>query len=365
MALRWAPLGLALPLFASGCVFSEPINRAPQARIVETSEGPYFDDTPISVSADKSKDPDGHEISLEWTARLCRDGACSEVESEQREPDEIDEPFEFVPGAKGRLEVILTVRDEPYGATTGDQLDFDILNRPPEVELQIQGHRLADGAYLIGRELAAVADAVDPDAGDEPVELSAELIPPFESDPTEVIWEEAPEEGRWHLVPDVSGQWEIEVEADDGDGGVDRASQGFYIGEDTPPCIRSTDPEAPGEGRYVLGVDEGERRFSVLSVEDELDPYPARPDVSDAGEAAFSWSLATPDSGGAFTQVSGRDAPAFALDPSEHGPGDELALRVEVSDRVERDIPCGEDQLTCSIGGNDCIQRTTWEVEIR
>jgi hypothetical protein len=166
-------------------------------------------------------------------------------------------------------------------------------------------------------------------------------------------------------VPDVPGLWEVEVEAEDPDGGVDTASRTFQVSADSPPCIAATEPPAPGGGLYVLGADEAPRRFSVLAVDDELDAHPARAGDPDAGEASFAWWISSSATGGAFEAASGRDAPDFVIDPSEHAPGDLLALRVEVSDRVERDIACGDDRLTCSIGDNDCVQRTTWEVEIR
>lgn len=363
MASRTAILAAGALLLGPACIYTDPINRAPHARIVEESRGPYYVETPIVVSASKSADPDGDPVSVQWSAQLCprSGGDCHSLLRQQEgsllEPLVID----GVPG-KGRVVVQLTVRDL-HGAMSGDELGFEILNRPPEVELQVQGDRLAGGGYLVGRELVAVSEAVDPD-GDE-VELAWSIIPPSASDPNEVVFEPL-EDDRYRIVPDAAGLWEVEVIADDGDGGIDTASRPFQVVADGPPCIAATEPLAPGDGAYVLGVDDAPRRFAVLSVEDELDAYPPRADDPDAGEASFRWLLASSASDFEYVELSGRDAPDFVLDPAEHAPGDALALRVEVHDRTHQDVSCRDDLPTCSIGDDDaCIQRTTWEVEIR
>jgi hypothetical protein len=361
MPSRSVIMALGAAVVGSGCLFTDPINRAPNARIVEESRGPYYIETPIVVSASKSSDPDGDELTVEWRANLCTDAGCGELFP--RRAGSLLEPLVIEgAGAKGRLEVVLTVRDEPHRAISGDALGFDILNRPPEVELQVQGNRLQSGSYLVGRELVAVSEWFDPDGDD--VTLTWQVIPPPDSRPNELVFEEV-DEGRWRLIPDVAGLWEIVVRADDGDGGVDTATRAVQVVADGPPCIAATEPPAPGGGVYVLGVDDAPRRFSVLAVDDELDPYPARVGDPDAGEASFRWLMASPATGHAFVELTGRDAPDLVVDPAEHAPGETLALRVEISDRVERDISCGEERLTCSIGDNACIQRTTWEVEIR
>jgi hypothetical protein len=354
---------LGVMVAGAGCLYTDPINRAPNARIVEESRGPYFMETPIVLSASKSHDPDGHAIArVEWSAQLTSLGGERYNLFDPPLRGLLSQPLviEGLP-AKGRLQVQLTVRDS-HGALGLDEVGFEILNRAPSVELQIQGPRLRDGTYLVGRELVAVSEAVDPDGDD--VELSWEVIPPPSSSPSEMVFEPAGDH-HYRFIPDVPGLWEIVVQADDGDGGVDEASRAIQVVADGPPCIAATEPPAPGGGAYVVGAGEPPRRFAVLAVADELDPYPGRHDDPDAGEAGFRWLLASPETGHAFVELRGRKASDLIIDPADYAPGDELMLRVEVSDRVDRDIACGDERLTCSIHDNACIQRTTWEVEIR
>ena len=354
-------LVVALPL-APACLFTDPINRAPDAQITVESTGPYTLDDQVIVSARKSQDPDGNEVSVYWTARQCDDDGCDEPFI-QDQPGSVYEPLVITPEKRGTLRVILRVEDEPYRAVGVEEHEFTVINRPPEAELQVQGDRLADGSYLVGRELSVVAEARDPD-DDEPPALSFSLYPSATSDPNDVVWQAAGD-GVMRLVPDAAGLWEVEVTADDGAGGTDTVSAAFQVADNTPPCIAATEPRAPGGGAYVVGASEDPKRFSVLAVEDELDPYPPQSGDHAGGEAGFRWRIASPETGGELVDVPGVDAPDFVLDPRDHAPGDLVSLRVEVSDREGADLSCSEDALTCSAHSDDCIQWTTWEVEIR
>lgn len=359
-AARAAGLALA----AASCVYTGPINRAPDAQITVDTNGPYTIEDEIVVSARKSDDPDGGELEVYWTARHCLPDEGCDAPFIDRRPGRVDEPLTIEPQRRGQLRVILAVYDQPYGAVSVEEHEFDILNRRPEVELQIQGDRLPGGGYLAGDELTAVTSAVDPDDEDADLDIAWDLRPPTGSDPNDLSYDED-EDGKMRIVPDAGGLWEIVASVEDEFGARAEASATFEVVDNSPPCIEATDPAAPGDGAYVLARGDEPARLSVLRVDDELDPYPPRAGDPDAGRTTFRWLVATPGSGGEFVEVSGRDAPDFVVDPAEHAPGDELAIRVEVSDRDDHEIPCGEDALTCSIGANECIQRTTWEVEIR
>jgi hypothetical protein len=60
-----------------------------------------------------------------------------------------------------------------------------------------------------------------------------------------------------------------------------------------------------------------------------------------------------------------RPSNSVALDPISFTPGDILELRVEVFDRNDTQLPCAQDQQSCSLSANTCIQRQTWFVEVR
>jgi hypothetical protein len=83
------------------------------------------------------------------------------------------------------------------------------------------------------------------------------------------------------------------------------------------------------------------------------------------GTAGFAWSLASPASGGALQPLTTDDS-GVVIDPADYAPGDQLDLRVEVTDRISRPSSCDPSTPQCSIGGvTTCLQRQTWHVEIR
>jgi hypothetical protein len=98
----------------------------------------------------------------------------------------------------------------------------------------------------------------------------------------------------------------------------------------------------------------GPRRFAVDSITDDLDPWPG----SDA--IGFRWLTGPP---GALAEVIGHDLPDLVVDPSELEPGEVLEVRVEVSDRVPRVLPCDTGQAVCPQVA--CPQRLTFTAEVR
>jgi hypothetical protein len=135
---------------------------------------------------------------------------------------------------------------------------------------------------------------------------------------------------------------------------------------DRPPCILATDPAAIPDARYILERAAGPRRLAVASVDDDLDPYPPIVDGAlDLGEPEFRWQLATPASNDELIDVAGHAAPELQLDPAAFSPGDQVRVRVEIADRVDRTLPCADTAPTCAIAEPTCRQRVTWSVEIR
>jgi len=167
-------------------------------------------------------------------------------------------------------------------------------------------------------------------------------------------------EAIWELVAAVPGLWEIEATVRDF---ADSATQviGVPVAADHPPCLGASDPAVPPEGARIV-LDEA-RRFAVLAVDDDLDLYPAPAPGDDVlGAASFRWFLATPASGGAFVELA-VDGNGVDLDPAAWAPGDELALRVEAVDQIDRPL-CDPAMDTCELVAG-CIQRQTWSLEVR
>ena len=63
--------------------------------------------------------------------------------------------------------------------------------------------------------------------------------------------------------------------------------------------------------------------------------------------------------------MPGHDSAALIVDPADLDAGDLLEVRVEVSDRRDRALPCAAAQPACSLTSDDRYQRITWTVEVR
>jgi hypothetical protein len=113
----------------------------------------------------------------------------------------------------------------------------------------------------------------------------------------------------------------------------------------------------------ILDQAAGPRALAVLTVADDLDPYPAPAGAGDPllGEARFRWQLGP---AGALADVEGHDLAELVVDPAASWPGDVLEARVEIADRVPRAL-CADDEPSCSLEGNACLQRVTWTLEVR
>jgi len=349
---------------AGGCFYTDPINTAPTAEIfrVDETQTLYLGST-LELSGSKSHDADGDYLTYEWSARHCASMNMCLDEFQSR--TSADPTFDVVIDSKQLIHVGLVVRDE-HGARDDDSEFYVVGNHDPTVRLQVQGIESPRGELTVGRQLDLFAQAQDED--DDVAELLYDwtLYPANGSVPADVEWTKV-SDTHYQLRPDVEGLWRVGVAVDDGDGGTDEVEEQILIAADRPPCIEITDPPAAPGARYIVERSEGVRRLAVLSVADELDPYPLPPDddQTDRGAATFRWQIATPDTGGQLVQLDGHTLADYMLDPSRYAPGDQLELRVEVSDRNPRTLPCAVDAPTCSIDDDGCLQRVTWGVEIR
>jgi hypothetical protein len=366
-------LCLGVGLGAAGCFFVQPINSPPQARIDKDTPGPHYRGDRLQFSAHRSGDPDGELLRADWRAFTCSpDGNACDAPSFANTPDALlGQKFEFdIPAfrqssgqATSLILITVTVTDT-RGAQHQDQLYVDVLNRAPSLDLQVQGFRSPSGSgYPVGTSVQILAASQDPDGDD--VTLDWRLYPAQGSVPANVRWERV-SDTTYELEPDIAGLWTVEVTASDGLGGTVTLTEPILIQADALPCIGTTEPVAPTQGRYVLDRDGTPRRFAVLSVRDDLDVYPPPPAhlQPPMGTAGFRWFVATPDRQ-ELVELDGHDVSDLLVDTSAYAPGDRLTLRVEIDDRVGRDVICAPTSPTCSLGGDTCLQRVTWEVEVR
>ncbi|WP_428263641.1 hypothetical protein [Haliangium sp.] len=367
---------------ATGCLFTADINREPRADILLTTTGPIYRGGEVVLSGFGSDDPDGDELRASWSARACNADrtVCGESFRERTELS-VSTPFTVTvpPTYRDDLPtqsvlVELTVHD-PRQASDQRTLFVDVQNQAPTLMLQRQGFLSPAGSFPIGTSVRVVAAGTDLD-GDE-ISYSFTYYPAQGSEPEAVGWE-AVASDMYELRGDVTGLWEVEVTATDALGASDTETIAVVLAEDAPPCIGTTDPPAVAGRSYIVERDGPPRRFGVLAVVDDLDVYPPPPATTADGmpspqdTARFRWFAATPYTGAdpdgtqIMRPVSGHELSAYVLDPTAYAPGDVIELRVEIDDRGERELPCADDDPTCSLGGDgECVQRVTWGVEIR
>lgn len=321
----------------SACFYIDPINTAPTATI-QVPSGPYFLNQSVTFTA-VAIDPDGDKMSFQWFCNACIPNfGTSQI-------------YRATFAAHGSVEVRLIVTDS-HGAGDTPFIPITITDRAPTNPVIFPSGSNLDGTYTVTKPIQLTANASDDD--NDSITFSAVVHPPPTSDPNHMQFTPSPPK-TWTLVPDVPGHWTVDVTAADGFGGSATSTQSIEVLPDQPPCIAVTVPDANSDGHYLVLRDDGPRRFAVASVTDDLDGFP--------GQLHLNWSLGR--SGSVPAPVAGHDFSDFTIDPAAYLPGDVVELRVEVTDRVARTLPCAADQPRCSIGGNNCFQRETWEVEIR
>ncbi len=375
----------ALPLLIAllpGCFFDEVINREPDPGIRFINPGIHYIGDELVFDATKSID-DGSLVSMEWLALACnaeQSPRCEKIAEELFSAE--DSKFVVPVTGHNPIEVQLRVRDE-LGAyrLQPDTLTVAISNRAPELDMQVQGLvEPGDGSYVVGLpihliglsrsmlsgEPAFSSDLVDMD-GDETT-LTWTLFPPEESVLSARVFQPEGETGTL-LIPDVAGAWSVQLLAEDAFGGSDVLVRDLFVAEDSPPCLGGMDPLPIEDAYYPIDHLSESRRFSVLSVDDVLDPFPASTSSSEEfGVASFRWLLQEPGSD-SFVPLPGYSAASFLVDPALYPPGSELALRVEVFDRVVgplRELSCAEEDWNCElVTGSSCFQRMTWGIVIQ
>jgi len=348
---------------AGGCFYDGVINDRPSAEIHRVGSGVPARGDALQFQA-VVDDPDGDRVETQWRAEACNENVvCTSIATGT------DMVFGFrIPATAGglptvRVEVHLDVRDQVGAVARPPQsLSLDVINNPPDLTVQRRGRELA-GRFPPGVPITVSAAASDPDG--DAVTLSWVLYPAAGSVPGDRQWYRLPDPPtggqEYLLVPDVDGDWTVEVTADDG---LDQTvvQSLIRVAPDRPPCLGAIDPIAPPPGAALV-LDQP-RRFSVLVVDDDLDVYPAPPpDDPYLGVAGFRWYLREPGATG-FTLVD-TEVAALELDPAHYAPADQVEVRVEIDDRVGRTLPCAADAPTCSLGQDACLQRRTWTVEVR
>jgi len=362
----------AILLLASGCFYTDPINQRPSIAIHQTVAGSAFRGQIINFEA-ISSDPDGYTIAYQWRAYACTDEAScdsSPFDSSITKLAHFTVPMSRAESTMpiGAVYVTLEAKDD-FGATAkpSQELFVAIEDRAPELEVRKSPRH----AYVVNTPVELFAKVGDVD--DTPSKLaplvwdvqSPATQPGFTLDDMAVMQD--PNDPA-HLqygklfTPAGTGDWTIQVTAEDPTGLTATAPIAITVVPDHAPCLAQWDPAASQQAAQLIPITDP-TLFQVLIVADDLDPFPSVPDGI-IGQTEFHWSIVPP--GGSRTPLAGVTGSGVALDPASYIPGDIVELRVEIQDRNHITVNCPDAQLACSvISDPTCNQRLTWRVEMQ
>lgn len=357
-----------LVLAVSGCFYADPINQRPSLDIKQKSTTNPFRGGTIELEA-IANDPEDHAVFFHWRAY-----ACSDQTDCDRAPyfESSDQEVSFaVPSKRADLDVppravhVWLEGIDDYGATARppQQLWIGVDDYAPTLDLSKDSRY----GYVVGTPVNVYAKVGDRDDGPALPQLAWQVFTPTNQPAYSLVDIAVPADpndpqhvqyGK-RFTPEGIGDWEIRVTASDNWADPVTRSIMVTVTPDAPPCLGQLSPLvaiAPA----VLPMAEP-TLFQVHVVTDDLDPYPAQSDPL-LGTTRFSWSLQV--NSGPRAALTGVTSNAFALDPANFQPGDIVELRVEIADRNNTPITCGE--ATCSVISDPrCIQRQTWRVEVR
>jgi hypothetical protein len=354
-------------------MYFDPINLKPRISPVDCGivGGPHSCDRVhrgdlLQLAFEFSDDGDRDRVSFDWKAFRCRDESILDCDDNAYDEQSVAAPQIEIPtdriGVRA-IRVDLQLRDE-RGALA-EQSPRYIINDAPTLEVRPSAH-----SFVVGGQVQLFAKYGDLDSGPLGVTLRWDVLAPQPSAVPLVDLEVPPDfTDLEHLtagkamVPDRTGDWDIQVTASDASGEHIEKHMAFAIGSDQPPCIAQAQPVVPPDGASLPVAEP--TLFQVPLVSDDLDPYPPLSGDPHFGTTAFEWSILAPGSPGRQI-LTGTTGNAVELDPDAFTPGEVVELRVEIFDRNQTAIPCADGDATCSVNAQPaCIQRQTWRLEVR
>lgn len=362
-----------LPLYA--CLYLEsmdPVNKPPKAVIEPlVDEESVYIGAEVILSGENSWDPEGDELTYEWSI---------EYEVGEENPFEECDPAKgsgscnggakptccFIPNDKAGFTVSLRVFDERGFRSKLETRLLVVTNREPKAVITPETTPNERNHYTVGQDVFFHGlKSYDLDSDDRltydwhverpPASNTSDFI--FEPlDANRNPTEDQSRQVRCRVVPDVDGTYRIYLTVSDGEL-TNTAVFPIEVDPDGPPCIRETYPADAVLLPFLVLDGSKTHRLEVLRVEDDLDFYPP------AGGIVFSWKISE-NAGQTFRPVGGYNEPYLDLDPEDFVPGQEIWVRVKVSDRKERELECALWELRCSILAG-CPQWVTWIIEFR
>jgi hypothetical protein len=156
------------------------------------------------------------------------------------------------------------------------------------------------------------------------------------------------------------------------------------VGADRPACMVQSSPDLMAKWILLarspsLGAKYESRTFTVSTVDDDCEPFPARTDTPTTQQATFIWSVMDVGKSTWDVQANPTNANSYKVDQESFPnarPGDTIGLRVEVRDTPAQalyqvagplctdttPICCGANGCT---GASYCVRWTTWTVQFQ
>jgi hypothetical protein len=364
----------SIGLLLTGCFYIDPINQRPSVGLHQQPGGFVHRGDHVMLVADYD-DPEGSQGFYSWRAFACADEAVARhgvgcdadaFYTGTLATAELAVPVTLAGGEPVQaIRVVLEARDDRGALAQGLEV-YPVADASPRLEL-----RKATHSYTVGVPIDLFAKYGDVDDGPENVALAWKVFTPntqpaFTLDDLAVppdITDPAHATAGKTLVPQGTGEWDVQVTARDPLGATSQQHLMLTVAADRPPCLAQWQPIVPPNGASLPVT--APTVFRVPLVDDDLDVYPPASGDPVLGTTSFAWSILPPGAT-ARQPLVGATGNSIDFDPAAFTPGEIVELRVEIFDRAHTAPGCPDDQATCSVSAQlDCIQRQTWRVEVR
>jgi hypothetical protein len=342
-------LALCLCAVFTGCIlYSDPINREPEISGIKVTPSNYETYTrrlPVSFEATVSDDGDRALATTWWVAT----GLCK---SPWPASDRPLPQNQYVPTVLGPHCVRVEVVDQ-HGAAASATTAFEVTNFAPTAQIAMTTPLPSTAAYPLFSEFVFEPRVSDLDSTAKPKHRWRVIGPDGQQRAI------APCPGPAEMLcftGETTGEYRITLDATDAENGqASPAEMLLQVAEDAPPCIVDQQPT-------LLDVVRDPNTALTLSfaVADDGDPLPAR--SARPSMAAITWRFRRTGRA-AFDRLVGAGERFLTLPAGAFIPGDDIELRVDIADRVNR-IPtadCTEDSTECALT-TKCQQRASWRI---
>ena len=340
---------LCLSVLCTGCIlYTDPVNEAP--RIVELTSMPAQRSvlnrrSPVILQASVSDDQKG-PLSMTWWVVP---GAC-------REPFPSDARAltnnQYVPSKVGphcfRVEVV-----DGHGASATATGQFEVINATPTAQIALKVPEKQTTTYPLFSDFVLEPRLTDPDSGEVPQHRwtlsgpdgQAHAVTPCPNTPKSLCFH-----------TERAGTYRVTLGATDLDGGeAPEDTLVLNINEDMPPCIVEPQPAI-----FDVVRDPNTALTLSFAVADDGDPLPARATRPSLG--SITWRFRRAGSG-ALERIVGASERFLTMPAGAFVPGDDIELRVDISDRIDRKLSatCTDEAATCALSPT-CLQRMSWRL---